>query len=727
MAGNAGVQPAHTPKEPRPPARASRRRGRYALNSAVTALAATAACAFLLLIASRLSVEITALSTREHVLADRTSRLIDRLQDDYDIVIAANFESIDPEAARRTLDVLDSFDRASDRISVTVLDIAQASGLQRFTSLMNDLVSAHQGKIQEQVGALTAAAEAAETAADSLGALSDQLTHAADAVPDDWPKPGELRDVLAQRAAASRLLAADLVEAATTARASLQQQLDFAPIPPIDLAYDAIRPVLRNAADQVGQVVRDLERLSDSREKLAPPVVADALKPALDTGRRIRDAALRAGDTLDRTPPLAILSVARTLEQTSAVLVIGPPDGPRGGVTAVDFSSLFPARLPTDERPFQIDQRQRAEELLATAIASVSDDSLPIVVFLHAEEQRFSPKWPFVGQAMERLSLRGVDIAEWPVVLDSQPPDLSAFPNAAKRPVVYMVFPTSPSTPQAAARMGRLATTIEQLVKNGKNVLLSLQPSTLPTTGNPDPMAAFLKPYGVAVDTGRVLLHEINTQQGRVVSPAFDAVTAAGDHALIGAIRGLPARLPWPMPIHLGEASVEAGPVRLSPIVTIDDDGATWAEADWVAFSQVPAAQRASVINPPDEDSDRDDGDGPWTVVAAAQLPREGAPPQRLVVVTAGVLWMTDPVTQAASVIGNRRAFAFPGNLELLESSVFWLCGRDEYVATSAAARDIARIKPIPSGQMLAIRWLLIGGLPLAILLIGALLRLLRG
>lgn len=712
---------------PSPPRNASRRRGRYALNSAVTALAATAACGFLLLIASRLSVEITALSTREHVLADRTSHMIDRLQSDYNIVIAANFGSIDPEAARRTLDVLDSFDRASDKIDVTVLDIAQASGLDRFTTLMKDLVGAHQAKIQEQVEGLTAAADAAETAADSLGSLSGQLTHAADTIPDDWPNPRELRDVLAQRAAASRLLAADLVEAATKARAALQQQLDFAPIPPIDLAYDAIRPVLRNASDQVGQIVRDLERLSDPRDKLAPPAVVDALKPALDTGRRIRDAALRAGDTLDRTPPLAILSVARTLEQTSAVLVIGPPDGPRGGVTAVDFSSLFPARLPTDERPFQIDQRQRAEELLATAIASVSDDSLPIVVFLHAEEQRFSPQWPVVGQAMERLALRGVDVAEWPVALQSEQPDLSTFPNAAKRPVVYMVLPTNPSTPQAAARMGRLATTIEQLVKDGKNVLLSLQPSTLPTTGNPDPMAAFLEPYGLVVDTGRPLLREVNTQQGRVVTPIFDAVSETGDHPLIGAIRGLPARLPWPMPIHLREASVDAGSVRLAPIVTIDDDDATWAEADWVAFSQIPAAQRASIVNPPDEDSNRDDGDGPWTIVAAAEIPRAGQPPQRLVVVTAGFAWMSDPLTQAANVVGNRRAFVFPGNLELLESSVFWLSGRDEYVATSAAAQDIARIKPIPGGQMLAIRWLLIGGLPLAVLLVGALLRLLRG
>ena len=120
------------PRSPQPaPRTASSRRSRYALNSIVTAVAATAACAFLLLIASRLSVQITALSTREHVLAERTRRMIEGLDADYQVIIAANFESIDPEGARRTLDVLDSFYRASDRIHVSVLDIDSPIALER--------------------------------------------------------------------------------------------------------------------------------------------------------------------------------------------------------------------------------------------------------------------------------------------------------------------------------------------------------------------------------------------------------------------------------------------------------------------------------------------------------------------------------------------------------------------------------------------------------------------
>lgn len=711
---------------PPPPRTATRRRGRYALNSVVTALAATAACAFLLLIASRLTVQITALSTREHVLAERTQRMIEGLDADYDIIIAANFESIDPEGAQRTLDVLDTFNRASDRISVTVLDIAQASGVERFTALMDDLVAAHEGKITEQADALLAAAESAEASAQSLNTLNEHLARAAEQAPADWEVAG-LAEGLTQRAAAARLLATDLVEAATAARAAMEQRLELAPIPPIDLAYDGLQPVLRSVAEQVGQLVRDLERISNPRERLAPEGVIDALRPALETGRRVRDTTLRAADALDRTPPLAILSVARTLERTSAVIVVGPPDGPRGGVTAVDFSTLFPPRLDLDERPFQIDQRQRAEELLATAIGSVSDEHLPIVVFLHAEEQRFSPRWPVVGEAMERLSMRGVAVAEWPVMLEKERPDLSGFPNAATRPVVYMVLPTNPRTPQDALRMNQLVNAIEDLVDAGENVLLSVHPSTLPTTGNPDPMVSFLERFGMTVDTGRPLLQEGITQQGRVVTPIFDAVMETGDHPLAGAIRGLRTRLPWPMPIRVRETGAETPGVRISPVIRIEDNDATWAESDWVAFSQVPASQHASVVNPPDEDSARDDGDGPWTVVAAVEAPREGQPPQRLVVVTSGFLWMSDPLTQAASVVGSRRAFHFPGNLELLESSVFWLAGRDEYVATSAAAQDIARIKPIGEGQMLAIRWLLIGGMPLAVLLIGALVRLIRG
>jgi hypothetical protein len=68
-----------------------------------------------------------------------------------------------------------------------------------------------------------------------------------------------------------------------------------------------------------------------------------------------------------------------------------------------------------------------------------------------------------------------------------------------------------------------------------------------------------------------------------------------------------------------------------------------------------------------------------------------------------------------------------PGNLELLDQVVSYLCGRDDLIAQSAAATSVAMVQPIDDARLLRIRLAIIVGLPGLALLVGVLIRLWRG
>jgi ABC-type uncharacterized transport system involved in gliding motility auxiliary subunit len=59
------------------------------------------------------------------------------------------------------------------------------------------------------------------------------------------------------------------------------------------------------------------------------------------------------------------------------------------------------------------------------------------------------------------------------------------------------------------------------------------------------------------------------------------------------------------------------------------------------------------------------------------------------------------------------------GNSELFINSVYWLAGLDNAIAATARTQDIRRVGPIGDGQQLALRWILLAGLPALALLAG--------
>ena len=116
-----------------------------------------------------------------------------------------------------------------------------------------------------------------------------------------------------------------------------------------------------------------------------------------------------------------------------------------------------------------------------------------------------------------------------------------------------------------------------------------------------------------------------------------------------------------------------------------------------------------------------DDG-GPYIVAAAAE-----AGEQKLLVFGDPV-WALDQITTygvsllgqgpgAAVLPGGR--FSFPANAELFVNGVYWLADLSELIAASPRTQEVRRVEPMTDSTWFGIVWTLLLGMPLAVLVIG--------
>ncbi len=708
------------------------RRARYVFQTFALLLAATAVCTLAILLSDRFPYRLDATATREHQLSPRSLELLGSLSGDYELVVAANFATLDPASVRRTQDVLDNFVRASPRVRATIIDVASGDGLNKLDALLARLNDRFRAELDAQHAGLLTARTRGATLSTDLSGLSQRLLDALPAVPATT-QGDPLRRFLQDSAAVCRVAGEDLTK--ILEQLSAQAGADDRAIARTSSAEDGIvnlRRVLSDGLSQLGKIADNLDAVARSADTAIVPAdvrsMAATAAQLADSIRRSFGETLAGLDELPRTP---VASVARLLERSSAAVVIGPPGAARGGVTSIDLSSIYPARFvppPGTDTPApsvpSIDLRSRTEELLAGAIATLATTDAPIVVFVHGRNVRMAPDFTPVAPVVERLRLRGVDAAEWAAGLDAEPPSLARLDPGGKRPVVYVLISMAPGGSDDAARFAKLAEAGKLLVDRGRNVLVCAVPSTLPGTGQRDPMVDFLSPLGVNVDTGRPLLRQLMGPRGRVVSPDLFITDPRGEHPVSRAVRGLTLYLPWALPVRLA-GNTPAG-VSITPIVTVDNaGGSVWAEAEFIAFLQTPAAQQALLINPPSPGSSLDDSAGPWALVVAIERQLAGVP-QRIAVVGCN-RWMAGDVIGKENIVEGRSVPAYPGNMELLEAGVAWLGGQNHAITQSAQAQAVARIPPLSAQAQTAFRWGLIGGLPILILLLGAIWRVLRG
>ena len=717
-----------TPAPPQNAPGAGGRRFRYAAQSLVLGAAVTACCAFAMIITDRFPARFDVTSTREHQLSDRTRQELASLKAPYEVVVAVNGSSVDPRTARRTQDVLDSMQHASPNLKVTLLDVASAKGVADLDDALRRLVQRYGPEISQYRIALTAAVAAGSEAAAELDQLSDELLGSLSTVAETDESADALRKFLNESAAFCRMSSKEITDGSTQAAVIAKGSIGPTPVPALDEAVKTIRKPLSSLTAQLPNIGEGLAALAGSTAATVPVELRARSKQIAAGFPTLRDRLARTIASLDDLPRLPIASVARILERQSAAIIIGPPGAARGGVTAVDVSSLFPAKPAAGVVQPPADTRARTEEILISALTALSGTESAVVILVHGESIRIAPEFgPYLTQWADRLRSRGVDVLEWNAALDPDPPSTVALDPGGKRPVIYATLSTSTASRDGAARMVKLAAAVRKLAESGKRMLVSVNVSELPTTGQTDPMVEFLKPLGIDADSARPLLQQFSEPGGRVVTPDLVVTDPKANQPVAGAIRGLALRLLWPIPLRtLTDTSA-----TVTPIVVIDNaKGTIWAESEWMAFRRVPADQRSSIANPPAPDSSRDDTKGPWTVAAAAErtITTPGAPAstQRVVVVGANG-WFFDEIAQGQTVVYGHPTLFSPGNAELFDASIAWLAGQDDAIGASPQAQSLSLIPNLSEGTLAAIRWGLIAGLPLVILLVGAGWRLARG
>jgi hypothetical protein len=704
-----------------------RRRARFGAMTIVLVVAAAAALVLANVLAQRFARRVDVTATREHELSPRSNVLLGKLRGSFEIVIAAPLRdprAVDRRALSRLADVLDQFKRASSlaagsSVQISLIDTASAQGATQYSALLERLRERDRAKIDKQIAAVSSTQAVAEGLAAWLEGASPRLVALKDEVPTDAPAGGATRTYLERRAGECRTSAAVLKDLVGRSRTSLHSG-SAAGIPDTEGAAGVLRQPLTDLEIGLRDIAQNLDLLSKDTG-FSQSVRDSARTLSVEAGRE-RDRCAVASDTLERMPRLDITRIARLLQGATAAILIGPAEV---GVTAIDLRALLPSAAAINATG-GADLGRNAEELIATALAALAQPVKPIVIIVHGQPRGFFDRNKVFEAATQRLAVRGIDVLIWEAAVNVDPPSTSRLDPIGNRPVVYVCFSVdSPSGgtqgqtgPERAQKLGKA---LNWIVDTGHPLLLSMFPSTLPTFGEADPTVAFLTKFGLRADTARPLLHETVKPTGREVQAIQVVRATESDHPIARAIKGLPTRLQWPIPMRV----VDTKGVKVSTIYEINDPS-VWGESQWLTtLMQVPIEQHATVPNPPSNDSDRDDPKGPWILGAAAERDNAGRP-QRLVAIGSNT-WFSDPILKDMTEVDGRPVAASPGNAELFDAAVSWLAGQDDLIAQSPTARAIPLIGPMSGTTRTALRLLSIVGLPSLVLLAGLVWRVVRG
>ncbi len=706
---------------------AAARRVKYGLSTALILLAMTFSCVVIVAIGSARHVRFDVTSTGTHTLSPRTLEILARLDSPHEVFVVADFSQVDPRALDRVHDVLVEFDQRSEHLRFSAVDALAPEERTEFSSLIQRLTALYQDNLAEHRDAINDAVAGLAPLAGQLTALGNQLSQIS-AQLESVPALAHLVEQASQSAAVLRTFSRDVAALEVSTNRILEERIANTDLPPVDDAADAL-------AQPISRLTRQLEALTVYFDQLAPaieneaPSTAYLVRTAAGNAQQTRADSATLADRLDRLPALQLMAIVRSI-QAGPTIIVAASDG----ATAIRFSSLFPAATATNADDTSVaNLRFAGEELIASAIASLSASDAPIIIFTHADPSPLlddagdpvSPRGEaFLGRLIDHLRLRRIDAREWLVSVDDSPPNLIEIDPEARRPVVFVTIShPAAASPEAAAGVVKLADATQALLDSGESLLISVEPSTLPRIGTPDPLVESLAPLGVEVKSGMTVLRRRSSPLGVSVFPGqLLTPSDAFDHPIARAIEGLDLLLPWPVAMNITEDATSAAPLLDLPA---NDD--VWAESEWAGFRTMAPAQRAMLSNPPAPDPQFDDVEGPWTLAATIDRRLNDLARNQRVVVVGANGWFFDEFTQQARIVDGVTTAKYPGNAELFDAAIYWLAGQEELIAPSPTSMRVARIGPLTNGQLGALHWGFIVGLPALVLLAGASWRLLRG
>ncbi len=707
-----------------------RRLGRSRLITAFTVgvfVVITGVCAVLagsLTNAYHYRVDVT--STGAHKLSPRAARIVDRLSEPTEIVLAVGMSrgGTDTRAFDLVSDVLDAYARSSEQLSVRTIDLDDPNGHAQIETLLDELAQRDHDAIDANLAALDASAQMLLDMGPSLSAIARSLSAISAAIEPTTQMDANNRAVFDQRAALFARYANDIFTQGQQINDQIAELENTDALLPFDTIQNASELTLAQLMNQLDDLSVQLstfanaDGLAEEPQAIARPIVAQL--------EALRDRAAIAHDRITRIERIDALRVKRALETGEALLVIGPADQ---GIAAIDLDELFPSAVALERAGISPAGviGPRAQELIAAA--------QPILVFVHGgQPDELLGASQLLTKTVDKLASKGIDALEWAAIEQPTPPDLELLDPLGIRPIVFAIISpdstrgTDESGLSGSKRATEMGKVVDRLIKEGQSLLVSLSPSVFPTSDIPDPIADALSPMGITPDAGRTLLHEKVAAIGQVADPLTVVVpdrVGAEQHRITGAMSGLTTMLPWAIPMEL----IADENTAAFPIVSLPGDDQTWGESNWVQFKNTPAQTRAMAYNQPTFDAKSDTqmgSDERWIIAAGSERLTAGTQ-QRLVVVGSNG-WFTDMmIATNEQLVDGRVVNRSPGNLTLLNSSIAWLAGMDDLIGPGSEAQSIATIKPMDARQLQLIRWFLLAGLPGCILVLGIVSRIVFG
>lgn len=685
------------------------RRLKYGVNVAVAVVAAVVLVVLVNWIASRQYVPIDLTATRQYSLSDQTRRILGRLDADYRIVTLFRPTSIHMQ---RVGDLVDLYDRYSDKLSVERIDPDR--DIARRDAFFAQLVERHEREIAPVRDAVEEGRAALDAVAQEMGALVEPLQQAID-------DPQLQDDQLKQFLGSLRAALARTPDQITQVRDAVQRVIDR-PLPDYAAAQSQLQSVLDQLDGNLFAIAAD--RLAQATNNPAAPTgLQDALLRLSDRVNALRTKVRDASDALsDAHPGDRYTELVNTLTTNESIVVLGPEQ-----VRVLPVTDLF--RRPDPEAVAQAGEaaelRFLGEERLTGALVSLSIEKPALIVFVHAGPgAALGPggQYEYVAQ---RLRAANFEVEQWNPAGQFSP--MGGRLPAGNPPTpdegqkrVWVVLPFPPVNPMNPAAAGNVKPSVADAVSeglaNGDSALFVLSATEGAAFITEDPVADLVKQWAITPQLDRIIFQEVQLAEHRTAAGARFVVTDWPDAMPVSAaLGGMSGRFDLPAPLVIGKADgVTTWPlIRLAARrMWADADYATAQSADDIQYEEA-TAQDEFVIGAAAEKKDG----GRVIVTSAGGLPAQPQyyPP-----------WPHDQATTLSLAGVASRDFAevfgaaYPANAELFVNSVYWLAGLDELIAASPRTQDIRRIDPaLRAGTLNTVRWVLLGGLPVAVVAAG--------
>ncbi|MDA0296326.1 MAG: ABC transporter permease [Planctomycetota bacterium] len=647
--------------------------------------AAVSAIAFSVLLESPLlRIEADLTKTRAYSLQSSTVELLESLEPGWSVRLLVARDDADPVTMRQVDEVVQRMDEVTPSLEAERIDPVDPRSIARYEAVLESLVLRDNATISIWERKIQAGVEAFE----SLRAVGRDVAPSAAALLLELPEESPIHPLIE----GIGLVFGTLADQGGAFTAFIDESLRSTSQQPLPNWRLARVSLAANNGTQAGEI----EQVADvlRQWEIDPGLPASARDWSAITIPAIEAVAvqLRASgdelDVLENEHPLVAAVIAESIAEGDVAIV----DGPHGSLV-IPAWQLFPAsaiRQGGDGAVVGFDRRFQGEETLAAAIRALQLGQMPRVVFVHAEDRsllRDRDDGLEVAGITNALRTARFDVAEWI-------PGRTERPLAAPdRVTVWFVMPPlqRKGLEYSDAEKALLGAATG-LIAEGQPVLLTVARSMLPLVGKPDPWSTVASTLGLEIDTAQVVFEWMpDMAEGGSVKTwqEIDGHPPANDApggAIIEALRGKRLFVSHATPINVVPTTSSSAVV----LAEVRPNALRWLENDWrgdgVQIEKMPGGDRF---------------DGPIPVAVAVESMGENGM-QRLVAVGSGGWVLSALVNEAGTLGGDRLVLTNPGNRELALSSIAWLAGLDELVATAATGGEISRFSGLSDGSRAA-------------------------